>query len=76
MVIHSRCILILGITGATIKIDQFGDSEGNFSVLSLKSQPLAESAFECDYHMVPVATFVQGDDFPVSELSSFNALSS
>lgn len=62
---------IAGVTGATIKIDHSGDSEGNFSVLALKPQMFRENTFTCDYHMVPVAVFIQGDDFPVSELSSF-----
>lgn len=59
---------LIGITGATIKIDGNGDSEGNFSVLALK--PYKEENFSClHYHMVPVAYFQQGENFPVSELS-------
>lgn len=66
--------LFTGVTGATIKIDKFGDSEGNFSVLALKEFKLSTtntSNFTCDYHMVPVAYFQQGVAFPVSESSYF-----
>ncbi|XP_055706306.1 receptor-type guanylate cyclase Gyc76C-like isoform X2 [Phlebotomus papatasi] len=52
------------ITGATIKIDGNGDSEGNFSVLALKPFHFVEENFSCDYHMMPVAYFQQGEDFP------------
>uniref|UniRef100_A0A1L8DJE6 Guanylate cyclase n=2 Tax=Nyssomyia neivai TaxID=330878 RepID=A0A1L8DJE6_9DIPT len=52
------------ITGATIKIDGNGDSEGNFSVLALKPFHWSEENFSCDYHMMPVAYFQQGEDFP------------
>lgn len=57
------------VTGSTIKIDRNGDSEGNFSVLALKqfSHTLANKSNACDFYMVPVAYFHQGDDFPVSE---------
>lgn len=54
---------LAGITGATIKIDANGDSEGNFSVLALK--PSREN-FSCNFQMVPVAYFQQGEN-PVSE---------
>lgn len=61
-----------GITGATIKIDENGDSEGNFSVLALK--PSREN-FSCNFQMIPVAFFQQGDN-PVSELTFFHFVSS
>lgn len=64
-------LILSGVTGATIKIDHHGDSEGNFSVLSLQRDNFTEGNFSCDFHMVPVAFFIQGDAFPVSELSSF-----
>lgn len=64
-------MILPGVTGATIKIDEFGDSEGNFSVLAMKEWPLTGRNFTCHYHMVPVAIFIQGDELPVSELSSF-----
>lgn len=59
--------VVLGVTGSTIKIDGNGDSEGNFSVLALKPYKMTRDNFSCDLHMVPVAYFQQGDDFPVSE---------
>ena len=52
----------LGITGSDIRIDQFGDSEGNFSVLALKESNFSTkdfTNFSCDRHMVVVATFQQ-----------------
>ncbi|KAF4520110.1 hypothetical protein B566_EDAN010266 [Ephemera danica] len=49
------------ITGATIKLDKHGNSEGNFSVLALKPYNLTEHVnFSCSYHMLPVAQFQQG----------------
>lgn len=56
-----------GVTGATIKIDGNGDSEGNFSVLALKPYHMSRENFSCDFHMVPVGYFQQGEDFPVSK---------
>jgi guanylate cyclase, other len=57
-----------GVTGATIKIDRNGDSEGNFSVLALKPfESWQHENLSCDLQMIQVAHFQQGeDDFPVS----------
>ncbi|XP_055371824.1 receptor-type guanylate cyclase Gyc76C-like [Condylostylus longicornis] len=57
------------VTGATIKIDKNGDSEGNFSVVALK--PYRHNIREnitCELHMVPVAYFQQGANFPEYKL--------
>lgn len=59
--------LLAGVSGATIKLDQFGDSEGNFSVLALKKEPFRRDNFSCDYQMKPVGQFQQGETL-VSEL--------
>lgn len=59
---------VAGVTGATIKLDQNGDSEGNFSVLALKPYQLVFENFSCDHHMMPVGQFQQSDH-PVSELA-------
>ena len=56
-----------GVSGATIKFDKFGDSEGNFSVLALKKDPFRRNNFSCDYQMKPVGQFQQGETL-VSEL--------
>ncbi|XP_052890825.1 receptor-type guanylate cyclase Gyc76C-like isoform X1 [Anopheles moucheti] len=45
------------VAGATIKIDEYGDSEGNFSVLALKREFYEEANFSCIYQMRPVAHF-------------------
>lgn len=65
-------IFVQGITGATIKLDEFGDSEGNFSVLALKQSNSSvgdRANFVCDFQMTPVGHFQQGanGEFPVSE---------
>ncbi|XP_076387211.1 receptor-type guanylate cyclase Gyc76C isoform X2 [Megachile rotundata] len=49
------------VSGATIKFDKFGDSEGNFSVLALKKNPFRINNFSCDYQMKPVGQFQQGE---------------
>ena len=55
-----------GVTGALIKLDHNADSEGNFSVAALKPYEFrSPDDFTCDYMIVPVATFQQGDN-PVS----------
>lgn len=67
-----------------IRIDEFGDSEGNFSVLALKYEPYTEGNFSCDFQMKPVAHFQmrqfqrgsdsaqkRSDEIPVSESSLF-----
>ncbi|XP_036326361.1 receptor-type guanylate cyclase Gyc76C-like [Rhagoletis pomonella] len=57
------------ITGATIKIDQNGDSEGNFSVLAYKPHKhYFSDNVSCNSHMVPVAYFQQGEDIPEYKL--------
>lgn len=70
MGLNYAVFFLLGITGSTIKIDEFGDSEGNFSVLAiqphLSGEPLRDN-FSCNYLMTPVAHFQEGNDFPVSE---------
>nr|XP_040236766.2 receptor-type guanylate cyclase Gyc76C-like isoform X1 [Anopheles coluzzii]XP_040236767.2 receptor-type guanylate cyclase Gyc76C-like isoform X1 [Anopheles coluzzii]XP_049465860.1 receptor-type guanylate cyclase Gyc76C-like isoform X1 [Anopheles coluzzii]XP_049465861.1 receptor-type guanylate cyclase Gyc76C-like isoform X1 [Anopheles coluzzii]XP_049465862.1 receptor-type guanylate cyclase Gyc76C-like isoform X1 [Anopheles coluzzii]XP_049465863.1 receptor-type guanylate cyclase Gyc76C-like i len=45
------------VAGATIKIDDYGDSEGNFSVLALKREFYEEANFSCEFQMRPVAHF-------------------
>lgn len=60
--------------GATIKLDAQGDSEGNFSVLAVKKFDLSVSLFNtnftCDYSMITVGQFQQGDPLPVRKNSS------
>lgn len=72
---YSRCFKdqllkffkIAGISGAKIKIDKNGDSEGNFSVLALKQGDFSlRENFTCSFNMKPVAHFEEGDEFPVS----------
>lgn len=68
--LRDLCIFFFkpGVTGSTIKIDPNGDSEGNFSVLALKPHNLfIRENFSCDFTMLPVAYFQEGDTFPVSE---------
>lgn len=50
------------ISGATIKLDKNGDSEGNFSVLALKKEPLQNQNWSCNFQMKPVGQFQQGDN--------------
>ena len=57
------------MSGATIKLDEFGDSEGNFSVLALKLNPFRRDNFSCDYQMVPVGQF-QADTSDPNDLVS------
>jgi hypothetical protein len=56
----------LGITGSSIKMDHNGDSEGNFSVAALKPYRYVYSTkmynFTCDYFILPVAGFQQGEN--------------
>lgn len=49
------------VSGAVIKLDKDGDSEGNFSVLALKKDPFRLFNFSCDYQMKPVGQFQQGE---------------
>ena len=65
------------VTGSTIKIDKYGDSEGNFSVLALKPEHpnfANRDNFTCTMHMIPVANFHQRggeNDLPVSEFGIY-----
>ncbi|KAI5695232.1 hypothetical protein M8J75_013039 [Diaphorina citri] len=61
------------VTGSTIKLDDNGDSEGNFSVLAFKPKDIQfsvineqgqKSQFSCPFNMIPVAGFLHG---PVPE---------
>lgn len=67
--------MMTGITGATMKIDQNGDSEGNFSVLALThvspQYRNVKKNFSCDFQMRPVAQFQAQPDLPVSEFCLF-----
>ncbi|XP_034948736.1 receptor-type guanylate cyclase Gyc76C-like isoform X2 [Chelonus insularis] len=51
----------LSVSGQTIKLDQHGDSEGNFSVLALKKEFFQFNNFSCDYQMKPVGQFQRGE---------------
>lgn len=53
-------MLIVGVLGTTMHIDNNGDSEGNFSVLALNEKSFQVGNFTCSYQMVPVATFHAG----------------
>lgn len=55
-----------GVTGASIRIDDNGDSEGNYTVLAVKFSnvsraininKMAPNTFYCHYEMVPVGRF-------------------
>lgn len=54
-----------------MKLDENGDSEGNFSVLAFRPAPNnihVRGNFTCSFKMRPVGQFFQqSDDFPVSE---------
>lgn len=56
-----------------MKLDQNGDSEGNFSVLAFRrisGNQNVRGNFSCSYQMRPVGQFFQQpDDFPVSEFN-------
>ncbi|XP_060527636.1 receptor-type guanylate cyclase Gyc76C-like isoform X2 [Cylas formicarius] len=56
------------ITGAVMKLDKNGDSEGNFSVLAFRpvSQEiyLGGNNFSCDFRLGPVGQFFQSDESP------------
>ncbi|XP_046680074.1 receptor-type guanylate cyclase Gyc76C-like isoform X1 [Homalodisca vitripennis] len=62
------------VTGATIKLDSNGDSEGNFSVVAVMKKDFSlqfgDHNFTCDYYMVPVGQFQQGDKLPEYKLNS------
>ncbi|XP_017842260.1 receptor-type guanylate cyclase Gyc76C isoform X1 [Drosophila busckii] len=61
----------MSVTGSTIKIDEYGDSEGNFSVLAYKPHKWHmdnQYNIRCNYHMVPVAYFIQADELPEYKL--------
>ena len=54
------------MTGASIRIDDNGDSEGNYTVLAVKFSNVSRSialsktsqtSFHCHYEMVPVGRF-------------------
>lgn len=55
-----------GVTGASIRIDDNGDSEGNYTVLAVKFSnvsraininKMGDSRFYCHYEMMPVGRF-------------------
>ncbi|XP_015514449.1 receptor-type guanylate cyclase Gyc76C [Neodiprion pinetum] len=60
------------ISGATIKLDENGDSEGNFSVLALQKLPMTRDKFSCDYQMIPVGQFQQGDTIVYRPIKSMD----
>ncbi|KAJ8964719.1 hypothetical protein NQ314_004684, partial [Rhamnusium bicolor] len=63
------------VTGAMMKLDEYGDSEGNFSVLAFREtypNTLVRNNFSCAYQMRPVGQFYQADDieFPQYDLNA------
>lgn len=48
-----------GITGSTIKIDENGDSEGNYTVLAFRTlkEKYKVDNFSCDFMMQPIGQF-------------------
>jgi len=61
------------ITGAVIKLDKNGDSEGNFSVLAYKESEQqyrgGSNNFSCGFHVAPVGQFYQSEEpaaYPVT----------
>ncbi|CAG9761048.1 unnamed protein product [Ceutorhynchus assimilis] len=52
------------ITGAVIKLDKNGDSEGNFSVLAYKETEEIHlyNNFTCTFHLAPVGQFYQSEE--------------
>lgn len=62
----------IGIADTLIKIDENGDSEGNFTVLAAKERTKEEASnFSCRYVMRPIAHFLYGVDFPVCNHGSY-----
>ncbi|XP_066155671.1 receptor-type guanylate cyclase Gyc76C-like isoform X2 [Euwallacea fornicatus] len=66
------------ITGAVIKLDKNGDSEGNFSVLAYKESTNllylgGSNNFSCLFHMAPVGQFYQSEESanPVTYLQQY-----
>ncbi|KAJ8947966.1 hypothetical protein NQ318_021064, partial [Aromia moschata] len=60
------------VTGAMMKLDENGDSEGNFSVLAFKktySHTRVRYNFSCNYQMRPVGQFFQGSESPQYDLN-------
>lgn len=64
--------MILGVTGAMIRIDNNGDSEGNYTVLAVKFNNVSRriavakkvaNDFYCHYEMVPVGRFDYAADY-------------
>lgn len=65
--------LAAGITGQTIRIDDNGDSEGNFTVLIAKRvNSSEESRLKCPYVMRLGGMFYYGHNGPVSVLRFHN----
>ena len=72
-----------GVTGASITIDDNGDSEGNYTVLAVRlsntSQIISVSkssnrTFSCHYQMVPIGSF-DNKDKKMTVISFANCLS-
>ncbi|XP_026477197.1 receptor-type guanylate cyclase Gyc76C-like [Ctenocephalides felis] len=69
----------ISVTGATIRLDKNGDSEGNFSVLALKPFNLTlrdgGTNFTCDHSMIPVGYFLSthtggaSDSYPAYQIN-------
>lgn len=50
-----------GVTGSSIRIDDNGDSEGNYTVLAAKfsnvSRIISHAGFYCHFEMAPIGRF-------------------
>lgn len=72
---------LAGVTGASIRIDDNGDSEGNYTVLAVKFNNISRAInvnkmgdkdkFHCHYEMMPVGRFdYTNNTTPVSNIFS------
>ncbi|KAL0893796.1 hypothetical protein ABMA27_013928 [Loxostege sticticalis] len=58
------------VSGMSIRLDERGDSEGNFSVLAFKPTTFSDDDINCTYSMIPVGHFHQSNkEFPEYKLN-------
>ncbi len=68
----------LGVTGSSIRIDDNGDSEGNYTVLAAKfsnvSRLISQAGFYCHFEMAPIGRFDYNSKTAIPVIKSNNVL--
>lgn len=76
-VVYYSSLFFLGVTGSSIRIDDNGDSEGNYTVLAAKFSNISrlintQAGFYCHFEMAPIGRFDYNSKTAIPVIKSNN----